>query len=65
MNRTIKIILSLLSCLLLLLIMCCIGIYLTLEIHIAFVPLIVLGGIGTITSFGFTMFLLSIGFDDL
>ena len=63
MNRTIKIILSLLSCLLL--IMCCIGIYLTLEIHIAFVPLIALGGIGTITSFGFTMFLLSIGFDDL
>lgn len=64
MNRTIKIILSLLSCLLLLII-CCIGIYLTLEIHIAFVPLIVLGGIGTITSFGLTMFLLSIGFDDL
>lgn len=64
MNRTIKIILSLLSCLLLLII-CCIGIYLTLEIHIAFVPLIVLSGIGTITSFGFTMFLLSIGFDDL
>ena len=64
MSRTIKIILSLLSCLLLL-IMCCIGIYLTLEIHIAFVPLIVLGGIGTITSFVFTMFLLSIDFDDL
>lgn len=64
MNRTIKIILSLLSCLLLLII-CCIGIYLTLEIHIAFVPLIVVGGFGVIASFGFTMFLLSTGFDDL